>query len=166
MMKKIIIICTVVLITVMSIFVLDDHFDDGLTHEIRLFFTPDIMSHNTYDAGECTYYVFDRIRDDGNQIERSWRDAEKWAVNAEEDEYVVNSVPKEGAILQTEAGPIGHVAYIETVHADGSIDISEMNLYEPYEITERTIDTDDIDKYKYIHPEKNPHAEKYIEASF
>ena len=91
-------------------------------------------------------------------IEKSWRDAEHWADRAEEDGYVVNNTPEEGALLQTDAGPIGHVAYIESINEDGSINISEMNLHEAYEITERTIDADQLGEYQFIHPKENPHA--------
>lgn len=120
----------------------------------------DPMHHNTYDKGECTYYVFDKVKADGNMIESSWRDAEHWAYKSEEDGYVVNNTPKEGALLQTDTGPIGHVAYIEHINEDGSIHISEMNLHEAYEITERTIDSEQLETYQFIHPKENPHAPK------
>lgn len=127
-----------------------------IKEEIRQMRDP--MTHNTYDQGQCTYYVFDKVKADGNMIEKSWRDAEHWADRAEEDGYVVNNTPEEGALLQTDAGPIGHVAYIESINENGSINISEMNLHEAYEITERTIDADQLEDYQFIHPKENPHA--------
>src|SRR5699024_12351925 len=60
------------------------------------------------------------------------------------------SEPAEGAILQTSQGDLGLVAYIETVNDDGSIEISEMNRVEPYEVTERTIGAGDTGQYRYI----------------
>lgn len=161
-MKKLFVSFGVIIITILGIIYLDHQLEEGLKKEVSLLFTPDTMSRNTYDHGECTHYVFEKVRDDGNMIERSWNDAEHWAERAEADEYAVNDTPKEGAVLQTENGPIGHVAYIESVNDDQSIEISEMNLESPYEITERTIESDDIDDYSYIHPEENPHADKYI----
>ncbi|MFD2829453.1 CHAP domain-containing protein [Corticicoccus populi] len=162
-MKKIFIYGGILFFITAGILLLNEQSEDGIFNEVKLFFTPDPMSHNTYENGECTYYVFDRVRDDGNKIERRWHDAEKWAERAEADGYIVNDAPKTGSILQTEEGPIGHVAYVERINDDGSVEISEMNLREPYEITERIIEADEIEDYNYIHPKENPHAEKYIE---
>lgn len=118
------------------------------------------MRRNSYDEGQCTHYVFDKVKEDGNMIERIWRDAEHWAERAEDDGYTVSDIPEEGTILQTsEEGPIGHVAYVENIHDDGSIQISEMNLHDPYEITERTISDEELNNYAYIHPKENPHEE-------
>lgn len=120
----------------------------------------DPMKRNSYDEGQCTHYVFDKVKEDGNMIERSWRDAEHWAERAEDDGYIVSNTPEEGTILQTsEEGPIGHVAYVENIHNDGSIHISEMNLHDPYEVTERTISDEELNHYAYIHPKENPHDE-------
>ncbi|WP_250129877.1 CHAP domain-containing protein [Jeotgalicoccus sp. WY2] len=115
------------------------------------------MENNTYDQGECTYYVFDKVKEDG-MIERTWNDAEYWADRAEDDGYVVNNVPEEGSLMQTDRGEIGHVAYIETVYEDGSFAVSEMNFLEAYEVSERTITTEEAADYKYIHPKVNKHA--------
>src|SRR5699024_8905537 len=80
------------------------------------------MSHNPYDDRQCTQYVFDKVHEDKMMIEKSWSYAEHWANRAKDDGYEVNDTPKEGSLLQTESGPIGHVAYIENINEDGSID--------------------------------------------
>lgn len=160
-MKKLLISIGIILAAVSGFIILNHQLEENLWEEVRLALTPDPMENNTYDNGECTYYVFDMVKNDGNMIEKSWRDAEEWAERAEADEYDVNDIPKEGAVLQTEEGPIGHVAYIENVNDDGSIEISEMNLNTPHEVTERTIEHDNISDYSYIHPQENPRADKY-----
>lgn len=119
----------------------------------------DPMQRNSYDKGQCTHYVFQRVKEDGNKIERRWRDAEHWAERADRDGYNVSDEPEAGSILQTEEGPIGHVAYVEEVYPDGAIQISEMNLYEAYEVTERVITAGEISDYDFIHPKENPHAD-------
>ena len=86
------------------------------------------MKYNTYQKGQCTYYVFDKVREDHHQIANSWHDAKDWAKNAKKDQYKVNQHPKEGAILQTTEGKYGHVAYIEKVNDDQSLYVSEMNF--------------------------------------
>ena len=57
------------------------------------------MKLNLYAKGQCTYYVFDRIRQDGNMISNRWGDAKYWANEAKEG-YKVNDNPSVGSILQ------------------------------------------------------------------
>lgn len=156
-MKKIILTIIIITAAVFGLIYADSKTDDGLIEELRIIFTPDPMENNTYDQGECTYYVFDKIKEDGMMIERTWSDAKYWADRAEDDGYVVNDIPEEGALMQTERGEIGHAAYIETVYDDGSFDISEMNFLEAYEVSERTITAEEAADYKYIHPKVNKH---------
>lgn len=158
-MKKFI-LAIIIAAAVFGLIYADSKTDDGLIEELRIMLTPDPMENNTYDEGECTYYVFDRVKEDGLMIERTWSDAEYWAERAEDDGYVVNDVPEEGSLMQTDRGEIGHVAYIETVYQDGSFDISEMNFLEAYEVTGRTISAEEAEDYKYIHPKVNKHAPK------
>lgn len=159
-MKRVILAAIIIAAAVFGLIYADSKTDDGLIEELRIILTPDPMENNTYDPGECTYYVFDKVKEDGMMIERTWGDAEYWADRAEDDGYVINDVPEEGSLMQTDRGEIGHVAYIETVHEDGSFDISEMNFLEAYEVSERTITTEEAADYKYIHPKVNKHAEK------
>ena len=79
---------------------------------------------NLYTAGQCTYYVFDRV---GGKIGSTWGNANNWASAAAASGYTVNNSPSAGAILQTSQGAYGHVAYVESVGSDGSVTVSEMN---------------------------------------
>lgn len=155
-MKKIFITLTVLLLIAGGLFYADSRSEDGLIEDMKYIILPDPMADNSYDEGECTYYVFDLVKSDLNMIERSWGDAEHWAERAEADGYTVNQNPESGSLLQTSRGEIGHVAYVTDVNNDNSIEITEMNFYEPYEITERTIDADNISDYNFIHPKENP----------
>ncbi|MCG1010538.1 CHAP domain-containing protein [Salinicoccus sp. ID82-1] len=155
-MKKLIVFLFIIILITTGLFIVDRQTERGLIGTLEYTLLPDPMATNFYDAGECTFYVFNKVKANGEMIETSWRNAEFWAARAKTDGYTVNDEPAEGAILQTSRGEIGHVAYIETVNEDGSIDISEMNYREPYEVTERTITADRIDEYAYIHPKVNP----------
>lgn len=154
--KKGFAVLVIIGLAVAGLFIADSQTEDGLWETLEYHLLPDPMANNTYDAGECTYHVFEKVKAQGDMIETDWRDAEQWAENAEGDGYTVNDEPKAGAILQTERGELGHVAYIESVNEDGSLHISEMNYTEPYEVTERTITADDTGRYSYIHPKENP----------
>ncbi|MEJ7144570.1 CHAP domain-containing protein, partial [Staphylococcus capitis] len=70
-------------------------------------------SGNLYTAGQCTWYVFDRV--DG-KIGSTWGNANNWASAAQAAGYTVDHQPEEGAILQTSEGSYGHVAYVESVN--------------------------------------------------
>ena len=156
-MKRTILTALILILAVTGFIAFNDRSEEGLVKEIEYAVMPDPMEHNRYDEGQCTHYIFERVKTDGNMIEKGWSDAEHWAKKAEEDGYTVNAEPSEGAILQTERGELGHVAYIEAVNDDGSIEISEMNFVEAYKVTERTIGAGDTDRYRYIHPKENPY---------
>ncbi len=77
--------------------------------------------NSRFPVGWCTYYV------------ATWRnvtwtgDAGYWYDNAKAQGYPVGPTPKVGAIMVTWESYLGHVAYVESVNADGSWTVSEMN---------------------------------------
>lgn len=162
-MKKIFITLTVLLFAAGGLLYVNSQSENGLIEDIKYILLPDPMENNSYDEGECTYYVFDLVKNDLNMIEKSWGDAEHWAERAETDGYTVNQSPETGSILQTTRGKIGHVAYVTEINKNNSIEITEMNFYEPDEITERTIEAEDIKDYNFIHPEENPRPKDTLE---
>ncbi|WP_414053638.1 CHAP domain-containing protein [Macrococcus equi] len=153
-MKRIISIFIIVL-SLFLVFINQDRIIESYK-ALRIELMPDPMSINTYDKGQCTYYVFDKVKQDGNMIERSWRDAKHWAKFAKQGGYTVNHSPRKGALLQSPRGRQGHVAYIEHVYQNGAVKVSEMNYTKPYEITERIIYKKDLFRYHIIHPKINP----------
>jgi hypothetical protein len=70
-----------------------------------------------YPVGQCTWWVWTK-RPVG-----FWNDATDWKWQAIRDGYSVSDVPVAGAIAWT----YGHVAYVESVNSDGSVNISEAN---------------------------------------
>lgn len=79
---------------------------------------------NTYDYGYCTWYVKNRR---GASIPNSLGNANTWYYRAQALGMAVGSEPRAGAVGTTTRGSLGHVVYVESVNADGSINISEMN---------------------------------------
>ena len=79
---------------------------------------------NTYDYGYCTWYVKNRR---GASIPNSLGNANTWYSRAAAMGMAVGSTPRAGAVGTTTRGSLGHVVYVESVNADGSINISEMN---------------------------------------
>jgi surface antigen len=82
-----------------------------------------IYGYNGYDPGFCTWYVANRI-----SVPSNWGNANTWDNLAPLSGWTVSSVPRQGAIAQTDRGSEGHVAYVEAVSADGTqIKYSDMN---------------------------------------
>ena len=103
---------------------------------------------NAYDAGQCTYYVYDKV---GGKIGSDWGNASNWANKAAQSGYTVDNTPKSGSILQTSQGAYGHVAYVDSVSSDGSVKVSEMNYGKgPGVVTSRTISASEAGSYNYI----------------
>ncbi|EKU48975.1 CHAP domain-containing protein [Staphylococcus massiliensis] len=104
---------------------------------------------NLYTAGQCTWYVFDRV---GGTISTFWGNANNWDTAAAQEGYQVNNNPTPGSIMQSNNGPFGHVAYVEHVNYDGSITVSEMNYAAgPFATSTRTIPAGQAASYNYIH---------------
>ena len=86
-----------------------------------------------FPVGWCTWFV-------ATKRNVTWRgDAGFWYQNASAQGYPVGATPKVGAIMVTWESWAGHVAYVESVNADGSWVVSEMNWIAFNVIDERTI---------------------------
>ena len=86
-----------------------------------------------FPSGWCTWYV-------ATKRNVTWRgDAGYWYANASAQGYPVGPTPKVGSIMVTWESWAGHVAYVESVNADGSFVVTEMNWIQFNVINERTI---------------------------
>ncbi len=78
---------------------------------------------NGYDFGYCTWYVANMI-----SVPSNWGNANTWDNGAIASGWTVSSIPRVGAIGQTDRGAEGHVAVVEAVSDDGTmIKYSDMN---------------------------------------
>ena len=88
---------------------------------------------NNFPVGWCTYYV-------ATKRPVTWSgDAGFWYQNASAKGYAVGPTPKPGAIMVTWESWAGHVAYVESVNADGSWVVTEMNWVAFDVIDQRTV---------------------------
>jgi hypothetical protein len=85
---------------------------------------PTNAAANSFAYGYCTWWV-------AQKRPIPWRgDAWQWWANARLLGYSEGGVPVPGAVAVFKAGgwsAAGHVAFVETVNADGSFVVSEMN---------------------------------------
>lgn len=91
----------------------------------------------------------------------AWGNAYSWDDRAEAAGYVVDNTPAAGTIGQLDGYPYGHVFWVESVNADGSINVTEYN--NPYatslysgsshsgDFGARTIRASEVSSYNYIH---------------
>lgn len=108
---------------------------------------------NRYDYGYCTWYVYNRRAELGRPIGSFWGNAATWAGFARASGFNVNHTPEVGAVMQDSysAGGFGHVAVVESIGADGSITVSEMN-YAGWNVKSfRTLDAGQASRYNFIH---------------
>ncbi|WP_022791421.1 CHAP domain-containing protein [Weissella halotolerans] len=94
---------------------------------------------NTYPAGQCTWYVKNALGWVGN----NWGNAAGWGASAAAAGRVVNGTPAAGSVVVFGpgvggAGAFGHVGVVESVNANGTINISEGN-YAGLMFHERTV---------------------------
>jgi len=89
---------------------------------------------NGYDWGWCTWYAANKRIEAGRPIPRNLGNAVSWSPRARSAGMVVSDAPVAGAVIWHDqnvsgriAGGLGHVGYVESVEADGSIIVSDMN---------------------------------------
>lgn len=107
----------------------------------------------------CTSFVAWRVNEtDGVSFTNymgggHWGDAQHWDDNAAQLGYAVNTTPAVGAIAQWNAYdgcgdcPVGHVAWVESVNENGTVDVEEYNFLNGYAYGTRT----NVTAPRYIH---------------
>ncbi len=91
----------------------------------------------------------------------AWGNAYSWDDAARRAGYTVNNTPAAGTIGQDNSGTWGHVFWVESVNADGSINVTEYNnryatqlysgIYRAGDFGARKISAAQAKKYNYIH---------------
>lgn len=77
--------------------------------------------------------------------------ANTWAA-ALSGTFRVDNTPRAGAVMQTTSGYYGHVAIVDKVNPDGSIEYSDMNGVAGWgRVGSATISASQAAAYRYIH---------------
>ena len=110
---------------------------------------------DTYAWGNCTYWAFAMRLWAGSPIPTTWGNANTWDDNAILDGYAVDHTPAAGAVFQSDAGDLGHVAYVTKVDdKTGRWTISEMNAPGLNMVGTRTFAKESAMYYNFIHSKK------------
>ncbi|GAC1391367.1 MAG: hypothetical protein NVSMB46_03620 [Candidatus Saccharimonadales bacterium] len=115
-------------------------------------FTDPAVKEDLYEYGYCTYWSSLRRLQIGQPIPNTWGDAHTWADRAIRDGFVVDQTPSPGAVMQTDRGELGHVAFVESVNpVNGQWVVSEMNSVGWDEVDQKTMPASAALKYNFIH---------------
>ena len=124
----------------------------GSSYSGTYLYTDPSAPGDLYDYGNCTYWASLRRSQINQPIPQHWGDAHSWDDNAILDGYLVDHTPSYGAIFQTDAGDLGHVAFVEDVNpTTGAWTISEMNAVGFDEVDQRTFPASAALIYNFIH---------------
>jgi surface antigen len=123
----------------------------ALTDPGNTLYTGTASKNNTYIYGYCTFWAAKRREDVGMAILNNWGDAHTWDSGAIAAGYKVDHTPEKYAIMQTDAGELGHVAFVESVADDGRWTISQMNAPDWNIVNQRTYTPAQAAAYTFIH---------------
>lgn len=114
------------------------------------------IAGDTYAWGNCTYWVFALRLKAGDPIPTTWGNANTWAIRSALDGYRVDQRPEPNAVMQTNAGSLGHVAFVTDVNpVTGAWTISEMNVKGLDVVDVTTYPAAAAQRYTFIH-DKEP----------
>lgn len=111
-----------------------------------------IYSGNGYDYGYCTWWVAVRRAQIGRPLPSNLGNASTWKVLAGRAGLGVGNVPAAGAAIWTPPHDYyGHVGFVEGVNADGSVEVSEMNVAGWGKVSHKTLSPAQAAGYSYIY---------------
>lgn len=128
---------------------------DAKTAETKGFYMGGPIPGDTYEWGNCTYWVYAMRLWAGHPVGQYWGNANSWDESALQEGYVVDHKPSVGSIFQSDAGQWGHVAYVIKVdQISGDWTISEMNAPHLNVVSQRTFSASAAVYYDFIHDRK------------
>jgi len=113
--------------------------------------TSAIYGYNGYDYGYCTWWVANRRAAVGKPLPSNLGNASSWPYIGRYAGIAEGHVPQQYAAAVTSTAGEGHVVFVESVNADGSIVISEMNHLGWAVRDTMTIDASTASHYIYLY---------------
>lgn len=111
-----------------------------------------VYSGNGYDYGYCTWWAATRRAQIGRPVPSNLGNASTWKVLAQRAGLGVGNAPAAGAVIWTPPRDYyGHVGFVEAVNPDGSVVVSEMNVYGWAKTDTKTLTPDQAAAYSYIY---------------
>lgn len=111
-----------------------------------------VYGSNGYDYGYCTWYAANRRAAAGNPVPSNLGNASTWRALAQRAGFAVGNVPQAGAVIWTPPRDYyGHVGYVDSVDADGTVHVSEMNVAGWGVVSQKTLSPEAAAGYSYIY---------------
>ena len=111
-----------------------------------------IYGGNGYDYGYCTWWAAVRRSQVGKPIPSNLGNASTWKTLAQRAGLSVGNTPAKHAVIWTPPRDYyGHVGFVEEVNADGSVQISEMNVIGWGKVSRKTLTAAQAAGYSYIY---------------
>lgn len=108
--------------------------------------------YNGYDYGYCTWYAAKKRSDAGSPIPSNLGNARTWLSLSQSAGIPTGRIPKAGAVIWTPPRDYyGHVGYVDSVDADGTVHVSEMNTAGWGRVSTKTLSPDAAAAYSYIY---------------
>jgi surface antigen len=111
-------------------------------------------NYSLYDRNNCTWWVALRWSETGRPIMPLLGNASQWYWNAKANGMATGvGVPKAHAAAVTSTSGYGHVVFVESVNADNSINISEMNVdgWASSRVWRSTVPASTAARYLYVY---------------
>lgn len=84
-----------------------------------------------YGCRQCVSYTAWKVLQRTGSAPMYWGNAKQWPASAQRRGYTVSSTPRAGSVAVMTSGPYGHVAWVESVNANGTVNISQYNYWLP-----------------------------------
>lgn len=111
-----------------------------------------VYGYNGYSYGYCTWHAANRRAAIGRPIPANLGNAITWYSRASGAGLPVGNTPQAGAVLwHANRGGLGHVAFVESINADGSLNVSDMNWSGWGVISYRTVTPAEFGSYRFIY---------------
>ncbi len=111
-----------------------------------------VYEGNGYDYGYCTWWAAYRRAQIGRPVPSNLGNASTWKVLAQRAGLSVGNSPATGAVIWTPPRDYyGHVGFVESVDADGTVHVSEMNVVGWGRVSTKTLTADEAAAYSYIY---------------
>ncbi len=111
-----------------------------------------IYGSNGYDYGYCTWYVAVKRAQIGRPVPSNLGNASTWLNLSSRSGLATGTTPAAGAVIWTPPRDFyGHVGYVESVDADGTVHISEMNVSGWGRVSSRTMTAEQAANFRYIY---------------
>lgn len=109
-----------------------------------------------YGCGQCVSYTAWRLLKETGYQAQWWGNANMWPAAARRNGFSTGTTPRAGSIATMYVGQYGHVAWVEAVHGDGTMTISQYNWPTPSngyrwgEYSQMRLSTSTFHEYIYI----------------